>query len=124
MVGFKYLISSLFVFAAWFVIVPHAVADPEIKPCDEIQVSEKLIHTKGNAASGDIHLTFRNKQEEYTLFLFASEQSRNQLEVKSDKLVGLEKGDYTLFIQSKAGCNKQLKIKIKWTFLWKQSEIS
>jgi hypothetical protein len=114
MVGFKYLTCSLFVFAAWSPFrIDNSVAEPSVKPCDEIQVTEKIIHPKDNSATGEIHLTFSDKGEEYTLFLFASEKSKNQLEIKSNKIVGLEKGEYTLFIQSKAGCNKKMKIKLK-----------
>lgn len=80
-------------------------------PCDKIEVSTKLTHTTTGEANGEIELTFE-KREDYTLFLFSGDSRKNQLEVKGDKVTGLEKGEYTLYVQNKAGCIKQLKIKI------------
>lgn len=80
-------------------------------PCNEIEVSTKLTHTKAGDANGEIELTFE-KREDYTLFLFSGDSRKNRLDVKGDKVTGLEKGEYTLYVQNKAGCIKQLKIKI------------
>lgn len=83
----------------------------QAKPCDEIEVSTSITHSTPGQANGEIELTFR-KSEEYTLFLFSGDSRKNQLEIKGDKVTGLEKGEYTLYVQNKAGCTKQLKIKI------------
>jgi hypothetical protein len=113
MVGFKYLTCSLFAFAALFPLRINSLEVEPKKACGEIIVSEKLIHSTNNLPNGEIHLSFEDKNEQYTLFLFGDIVSRNQLDIKSEKILGLEKGSYTLIIQSKAGCKKQLKITIK-----------
>jgi len=114
MVGLKHLICSLFVFAAWSPSgIDSNVDEPMVKPCDEIQVTEKLTHTTEGLSNGEIHLTFKDKEEQYTLFLFGDVVSKNRLDIKSDKILDLHSGNYTLLIQNKIGCKKQLKIKIK-----------
>jgi hypothetical protein len=113
MVGFKYLTCSLFVFAAWSPLWMGSLQVEPAKPCDEIQVTERLTHTTKGLSNGEIHLTFKDKEEQYTLFLFGDVVSKNRLDIKSDKILDLHSGNYTLLIQNKIGCKKQLKIKIK-----------
>jgi hypothetical protein len=114
MVGFKYLTCSLFVFAAWspFWIV-NSVAEPSVKPCDEIQVTYKVKNTSGSQPNGEIELKFKDDKQTYTSYLFCGDSKNNRLDISETKITELNAGDYNLYVRSKEGCTRHLTIRIK-----------
>lgn len=114
MVGFKYLTCSLLALTVWLPFrIDNTVAEPRVKPCEEIQVTHKVKHTSGNQANGEIELTFKDEKQTYTSYLFSGDSKNNRLEITETKITGLQAGDYNLYIRSKEGCTRHLTIRIK-----------
>ena len=114
MVGFKYLTCSLLVFAAWLPFrITNSVAEPPVKPCEEIQVTYKIKNTSNSQANGEIELTFKDEKQTYTSYLFSGDSKNNRLDITETRITELNAGDYNLYIRSKEGCTRHLTIRIK-----------
>ena len=81
--------------------------------CEEIEVEIQITHTSNRQSNGEILFVFKTNQEQYTLFIFSGNDSReNRLEIRDYKVTELKKGEYNLYIQNKAGCTKHVKTRI------------
>lgn len=80
--------------------------------CEKINVSITISDATEGKQDGKIEIVF-DKQRDFSVFLFASEPSENQLEVKEKTIENLKRGTYNLYVQVEKKCTKHFVVEIK-----------
>ncbi|HEV8513454.1 MAG TPA: hypothetical protein VGQ59_09260 [Cyclobacteriaceae bacterium] len=79
--------------------------------CEKIKVSIVASDTSDGKPNGKIEIAFE-KQSKFSAYLFSSDPTENQLEVKERIIENLKRGTYNLYIQVEKKCTKHFIVEI------------